>query len=1030
MSKWYYIASVLKPTAVSSAVVCNFCDPISSYLCIAKAEKLEIYKITPENLDLLSEVPLAHQIVALVKLSNNQDSDSLLILTDKPTLMHVSYTDGPKLKTELFLPRKKTKDNIDMKMVLNSRENLLICYVEKSYLTAITINEGKISETFISGIRDENISDLSFIKNTDRLVVCYTYKDKTGCVQFFDVNLSDRRISEYGERFPFDEIPRKILTTQNGGILVFFTEFMIVFENSDEDYKVVNYPFEDVLVICEVSETRWVLGNGTGKLMLLNYGKNYEVSYLGSTSIATCLCYLDNQIFYIGSRVNHPKLVRVLTEARENSFIRDVQDFISTAPIFDFRVMNDNEVGIFDLIACSGTDLSGGFQQITKGVNTKKMCELSKDLHNISGLWSIKVNSPYHTHMFLSFMQSTRVFSITSESITKMPTENLPSLNECTLLVSTLDDIIIQVTPNGIYLFSSDWEVLFSLPASSLTNTKFSHACIHTNHIAVVINPYAVILYTVSQQGIHEKWRASCEAEVSSISINKEYIVLGYWEENNLTVLDINTSLALYKENKKFSAVCRSIKFINHENEDIAAFMLIGLSDGNLVIYEIGNNIFLKKQTRQIGCKGIVLEEILTNNRQYIFAACDQPSIFYNENFAVHSTIVNLRDVSYMCSFHTEMFPKSLAIVMKNEFLIINLPELQQYSVREYVKKITIRRLVCCDDKYVVISMNPLKKYFVQLYDFDKELVDSIEFDSLEDLYTIYTTHNKVYVGLGIREANSQNSIGGKILIYIINAGRLNLVEQIRTSSFVSYITSKGNYLIVGVFKEIHFFLINGNTLELKDSNQKISYVYCIDVYEENIAVADLFKTITIYSPIENKLTLMHKNFNVLLPTALKFINAKTLVVADSQGNIIVLAATVPKSLSIIAGFNIGKPEILNVIRTIKNQTNSSIIFGTCKGRIGVIIEISDETYKILEVLQEYLANKMFSSHLYDGQTLVVDNKILNVPLFIQGDIIKNYFELSQEQQSTAALMVGTKMGKHLNSEELGNLVFNLAKYH
>lgn len=492
-------------------------------------------------------------------------------------------------------------------------------------------------------------------------------------------------------------------------------------------------------------------------------------------------------------------------------------------------------------------------------------------------------------------------------------------------------------------------------------------------------------------------------------------------------LLEKSTGLLVFKENSGFSAAPKSIKFIE---SCFTEFIVFGLRDGVIVYYSIQDTSLHNKKSVMIGYQAVLLEDFVFNSKKYLFAACDRPVFLYNENNSMHITDLSSNDISFSASFNTEAFPDCLAIASKTNFSVISFPELQQFSIKSYIKKLTLRRFAQLDDKFVVIAQSSTNISMLQLYDNEKNLLDTKDFPNTELLNCIHIQNSRIYIGIGSYTSQISENSAGKIQIFFVNNEKLILLQEIQSNADVVNITGIPNHIIAGVHSEIHFFKVTENSLVLLDFSQKMSYIIILDSFDNLIAAADLFKSISVYTPENNKLKLLYKNYTLEYITAIKFINKKLITVADTFGNILVLKAKKNRILTPVSGISIGN-EMVNVIKTLDFGSSESrqtrIIFATSKGRIGGIAEIKEKDYKILKALQECICgqNALIGDDLKKPKR---DDLLVDINVFIQGDVTKTFLDLSQEKRSTLALLASEKLAEPVSAEYLGSLLFDLSR--
>jgi CPSF A subunit region len=288
-----------------------------------------------------------------------------------------------------------------------------------------------------------------------------------------------------------------------------------------------------------------------------------------------------------------------------------------------------------------------------------------------------------------------------------------------------------------------------------------------------------------------------------------------------------------------------------------------------------------------------------------------------------------------------------------------------------------------------------------------------------------------LYVGVGILHDPNLDPESGKIKVYNISNNKLIFSYETKLPGTVTSINSVNNNLIAGVYNTLYYFKVLENSLVLLDSSQKITYIYSIDVLDNLVGVADLVQTINVFEVIDDKLQLLYKNYTIKFATAIKFISHKLLIVAEASGNILVLEAMPNRLLQPVNGFNIGS-EIINCIKKTNigglTSQSDSVIFTTSSGTIGAVIGITEANYKIFSALQDLISSKsLFESPNEFRKPKDIE---ISMPIFIQGDIIESYLDMSQESQATLAIQVSDKIGECITSEKLNSILFEMKRLH
>lgn len=102
--------------------------------------------------------------------------------------------------------------------------------------------------------------------------------------------------------------------------------------------------------------------------------------------------------------------------------------------------------------------------------------------------------------------------------------------------------------------------------------------------------------------------------------------------------------------------------------------LLVADGDGYVVSYLLNPNgraddILSEKRRINVGTQPATLVPFRNQNRTFVFAACDRPTVLYTA-FRSHKLLcsnINLREVTHVCMFDSEAFPECLAIATEVE---------------------------------------------------------------------------------------------------------------------------------------------------------------------------------------------------------------------------------------------------------------------------------------------------------------------------------------------------------------------------
>jgi DNA damage-binding protein 1 len=128
----------------------------------------------------------------------------------------------------------------------------------------------------------------------------------------------------------------------------------------------------------------------------------------------------------------------------------------------------------------------------------------------------------------------------------------------------------------------------------------------------------------------------------------------------------------------------RSVAIASLEGVD---HLLIGQGDGRLYDFTIemgeGNFTLMDKRIVALGTQPITLTSYqVTGDQRHVFAGCDRPTVIYGSKKKLLYSQVNLKEVSNMCSFNSEDFPYSMAVISEEQLKIGTIDQIQKLHIK------------------------------------------------------------------------------------------------------------------------------------------------------------------------------------------------------------------------------------------------------------------------------------------------------------------------------------------------------------
>ena len=1026
MSNFNCIATYYRSPAVCDSLVLRLHHSGERVLCVAKGSILEFYRLESEELVLFDELQVYSHIYSLKSLSLSSGLDSLVVLTKSHRLWHMFSQQGALKRIPIDISVKSRKDCDKFVIAVNSNETLLCTSDYESYLRVLRINSGKISTSdsfFVDYDPRIHLVDMAFATRTDKLVCLFAgptnLKSK---VVFFEILTAEKHFNiEYTHEF--QENPGKIIQSHADVLAIFLENSCRTFTTSFAEYTTIEAYFGTVSAVCEIDITRWIICNDIGSYYIVLLGPTLDTKLIGRSCVASSISYIDMNTFFFGSNNQHSKLVRLLSEPVLDSNFQELHDIVGLTPIYDLNLQK-NDLGVLDFLAGAGTGLGGGLYTLTKAVSV--YTESQMELASATGIWALAVNSEFHTHIVISFYNQTRALACVDSTIKSVGPPGLVT-TEATVLVCMHKENIVQATTSCINYMSNQWELVFNYPVNR-ENPEFKIllCCVLGDMICAVVKSDVLITMKIDG-GISKVWEMKCEWEISCIAGFGELFAIGYWVDNSISLVQKASGQSVFKDYLGFPVAAGSAKFVQFGN---SVFLMLGLKDGHLVYYEM--NTF-KKTIINVGCQALTLQEFRYKNKEFILAASDKTILLhYERNKVAVSNLIHDK-ILFASGFHTENFNDCLAIVSGKTFSVISFEDLQKYSINYYKKEMTILSIIHLPDFIITISLDIGEKYYLNLLSLNYEDLNVISFDINKKCSCVHFANNKVYAGINHYDNPSQDE-AGFINIYQILNSKFHLVNEVRMGYCLYQILSLGKDIIVPQKNLLIYFRASDNSLEHLDIHMCSSRIRNADSLESCAVLADYNSTVQVLRFVEERFQVVYHYSRLNSVRNVKMISENVVAVSDSDGNIILLEG-LGTIFTPTSGFNLEYPKI-NCMITCKLQPDSQednrncLIFGTYRGDIGVVIQITEHEYKIMRTLQRIIVREIDSNEKYIDE--INRPRARGIPMkineFVNGDIIEKYFEMSIEQQRGFAEQISRELAADLSEEHISNIVFNVSK--
>ncbi|KAM0860241.1 hypothetical protein ACQ4PT_046665 [Festuca glaucescens] len=1086
MSTWNYVVTAHKPTSVSHSCVGHFTGPQQLNLIVAKCTRIEIHLLTLQGLQPMLDAPIYGRIGTIELFRpHNETQDFLFIATERYKFCVLKW-DGE--KSELLtisvgdvsdrLGRPTDNGQIG---IIDPDCRLIGLHLYDGLFNVIPFdNRGQLKEAFDIRLEELQVLDTKFLYGCVKPTIVVLYQDNKDArhVKTYEVALKDK---------DFVEGPWSQNNLDNGagllipvpapvGGVIIIGEDTIVYCNGNSTFKAI--PIKQSIIRAygrvDPDGSRYLLGDNTGTLHLLVLTQEGErvtglkIEHLGETSIASSISYLDNGVVYVGSRFGDSQLN--LQSDATGSFVEVLERYVNLGPIVDFCVVDLDRQGQGHVVTCSGAFKDGSIRVVRNGIGINE--QASVELQGISGLWSLKssFNGPY-MYLVVSFISETRFMAMNMEDVLEeTEIEGFDAQIQTLFCQNGINDLLMQVTANSVRLVSCTSRELvdqWNAPEGFSVNVASANA----SQVLLATGGGHLVYLEIRDAKLVEVKHAQLEHEISCVDLNpvgenQQYsslAAIGLWTDISVSIYSLPALELIWKENLGGEIVPRSVLLCNLEG---VSYLLCALGDGHLFSFLLNASTGELTDRKKVflGTQPITLRTFSSKGATHVFASSDRPTVIYSSNKKLLYSNVNLKGVNHICPFNTAAFPDSLAIAKEGEFSIGTIGDIQNQNLctiplneqpRRICHQEQSRTLAVCSFKYNQDSMEQSEAHFIRLLDHQTfEFLFTHPLDQYECgcsmISCSFSDDNKFYycVGTSYVLPEEQEPTKGRILVFAVEDGRLQLIVEKETKGAVYSLNAFNGKLLAAINQKIQLYkwMTREDGLhELQSECGHHGHILALFTQTRGnfIVVGDLMKSISllVYKHEESAIGELARDYNPNWMTAVEMINDDIYVGAENSYNLFTVrknsdAATDEERgrLEVVGEYHLG--EFVSrfchgslVMRLPDSEMGQipTVIFGTINGVIGIIASLPHDHYVFLEKLQETLVKfiKGVGSLSHEQwRSFHSDKKTLEARNFLDGDLIESFLDLSIGQMEEVAKAMAVTV------EELSKRVEELTRLH
>ncbi|KAK3419095.1 hypothetical protein EUGRSUZ_H04822 [Eucalyptus grandis] len=1066
MSVWNYVVTAHKPTNVTHSCVGNFTGPQELNLIIAKCTRIEIHLLTPQGLQAMLDVPIYGRIATLELFRpHGEAQDFLFIATERYKFCVLQWdAETSELVTRAMgdvsdrIGRPTDNGQIG---IIDPDCRLIGLHLYDGLFKVIPFdNKGQLKEAFNIRLEELQVLDIKFLYGCSKPTIVVLYQDNKDArhVKTYEVALKDK---------DFVEGPWSQNNVDNGadllipvppplcGVLIIGEETIVYCSANAFKAIPIRPSITKAYGRVDADGSRYLLGDHAGLLHLLVITHEKEkvtghrvtglkIELLGETSIASTISYLDNAFVFIGSSYGDSQLIKLnLQPDSKGSYVEVLERYVNLGPIVDFSVVDLERQGQGQVVTCSGAYKDGSLRIVRNGIGINE--QASVELQGIKGMWSLRssIDDTYDTFLVVSFISETRILAMNLEDeLEETEIEGFCSQVQTLFCHDAVHNQLVQVTSSSVRLVSSMTRELrneWHSPQGYSINVATANA----TQVLLATGGGNLVYLEIGDGILKEIKHVQLEYEISCLDINpigenlhySQLAAVGMWTDISIRIFSLPDLNLITKENLGGEIIPRSVLLCAFEG---ISYLLCALGDGHLLNFQLNmhSGELTDRKKVSLGTQPITLRTFSSKNTTHVFAASDRPTVIYSSNKKLLYSNVNLKEVSHMCQFNSAAFPDSLAIAKEGELTIGTIDDIQKLHIRsiplgEHARRIChqeqSRTFAICSMKYNQSSAEESEVHFVRLLDDQTfEFMSTYPLDPFEHGCSIlscsFSDDSSVYYCVGtayvLPEENEPTK--GRILVFIVEDGKLQLIAEKETKGAVYSLNAFNGKLLAAINQKIQLYkwmLRDDGSRELQSECGHHGHILALYVQTRGdfIVVGDLMKSISllIYKHEEGAIEERARDYNANWMSAVEILDDDTYLGAENNFNLFTVrknseGATDEERgrLEVVGEYHLG--EFVNrfrhgslVMRLPDSDVGQipTIIFGTVNGVIGVIASLPHDQYVFLEKLQSNLRKVIKGvgglSH-EQWRSFYNEKKTVDARNFLDGDLIESFLDLSR----------------------------------
>ncbi|KAI1767266.1 mono-functional DNA-alkylating methyl methanesulfonate N-term-domain-containing protein [Hypoxylon sp. FL1150] len=996
-----YIAPIHRPNSVRHALRVNLFPNEDECLVIAKTNRLEIWKLEETGTLVHTDTKAVNGTISILQKLRPRDSETDLVFVGTDRFHYFTWgwnaAEGVFDTVDSFfdIHEKHMRDTQSQDicavdptgrfMVVLLWEgviNVLRMHTIKSKRNNVHwMDQIRVSELFIKCATflhvETGYPKIAFLYQTqtdtpDSQLVTYrlTADDKNTEVSRFEIrDQVDRMEIEdpgasmlipvgRGEEDQKRYIIRNASTAraQLGGLIVVGETRLLYYDDAAKTKVEAGLKESSIFVAwAEYDVSHYFIGDDYGTMWLLEIlldgavVTGLQMTKIGSTSRASSLVYMGNDVLFVGSHYGDSQVFQFDLKTKA---LHPIQTLNSIAPIMDLNIMdmgnregeeqttNEYSSGQARIVTGSGVYKDGSLRSVRSGVGLDDLGVLA-DMENVRELFSLKSNNASKSDtLVVSFLTETRIFTFSpSGEIEEVEEFNGMIFKEQTLLARNLpNNRLLQVTTTSALLIDLESGVVVS--SWRPIEGQITNVAANTEWILLSVDGKILLsiqiqqdLVRVEQNDLEDKDQVACvhlPPEFSNIG------VIGFWKSGTVSIVDLKSLQSIHGETLRRkddnASIPRHIALAQILPPQFAGpTLFVAMEDGFVITFNVSRTDFALSGRKSVvlGTRQARLQLLPRSGGVYnVFATSEHPSLVYASEGRIVYSAVTADDATCVCPFDAEAYPDSVVVATEKEVKISLIDTERRTHVQPLPMGETVRRIAYsrAERAFGLGCISRQVRNNEEIITSSFKLVDEVIFKQLGNDYVLDTSPRAEMVEAVIRaelpdsygnpaerfivgtsyvdeeqSTATQDTIRGRILVLGVNNKRaLYLVSSRNLKGACRCLGIMGDKIVAALAKTVVLYSYTETSTTTAEVKKIASYrpaTYPVDlaIYDNMIAVADLMKSMTLieYKPPSDgqkaSLVEVARHYEPVWATAASHVIGQSWIEADAQGNLLVL---------------------------------------------------------------------------------------------------------------------------------------------